>query len=336
MDAPKLIAHATMTTFAHFFGYTIAQPTLATEDGRYLFKNAPDALALTHGCLHVHRVVAHRLRARSPRRGPRPVHIDKTVLLLPSSSPPGSRPINALPSPLSPAFGPNTPRWPSSPAPWGRTSPPSSSSRRSPTPARAPTPSPHTPRSSRGSSILRAQGSTASLSPPRSPAFYSSRTPSPAPSSSRAPSPAYYATAFSSSAERVGLRAPSPAFPHDQHDQPFPTRVTYDEREDEWLRVPSLPHSHTSTAAHPSTTTRSTRSERFLSRAFEFAEAPSGNWNNGGGRGGVGPGTSTTYRCESRQGWSSEWGGAAQGLGMDEVVNRLRGLNMKRTLRLHC
>ncbi|KAJ7221168.1 hypothetical protein C8J57DRAFT_1393069 [Mycena rebaudengoi] len=273
----------------------------------------------------------------------------RPLLLLRLPSTPGSRPISALPSPLSPAFGPNTP--PSDPSAdrrrkmakltrtLGQNVPPelvfqaqpqSHSPYRRPRRASADAvavsailaglgPQPHTPRSSRGSS--------ASLSPPRSPVFYASRTPSPAPSSSRAPSPAYYATAFSSSAERVGSRAPSPAFPHD--DYPFPTRVTYDEREDEWVRVPSLPHSPTSTAAHPSTTTRSTRSERFLSRTFEFAEAPSGNWNNGGGRGGVGPGTSTTYRRESRQGWSGEWGGAAQGLGMNEVVNRLRGLKMK-------
>ncbi|KAJ7265701.1 hypothetical protein C8J57DRAFT_1330396 [Mycena rebaudengoi] len=160
---------------------------------------------------------------------------------------------------------------------------------------------------------------------PRSPGFYPTRTPSPAPSA--LPSPAYYATAFSSSAERLGSRAPSPAFPHDQHDYPSPTRVTYDE--DEWVRVPSLPHS---AAAHPSTTTRSTRSARFLSRTFEFADAPRGHRSNNGGsggRGGVGPGTSTTYRRESRQGWSGEWGGAVQGLGMDEVVSRLRGLKMK-------
>jgi hypothetical protein len=90
--------------------------------------------------------------------------------------------------------------------------------------------------------------------------------------------------------------------------------------------VPSLPQS---AAANPSTTTRSTRSARFLSRTFEFADAPRGHRSNNSGSGGVGPGTNTTYRRESRQGWSGEWGGAVQGLGMDEVVSRLRGLKMK-------
>ncbi|KAJ7221195.1 hypothetical protein C8J57DRAFT_1536698 [Mycena rebaudengoi] len=282
-----------MTTFAHLFGYTIAH---ATEDGKYSLR-----------IVFVLGVPVAGLALSTLTRQSR-------LPLLPAWFPPHQRP------PLSPLprLRPQHPKMAKLTRTLGQNVPPELVFQ-----AQSQSRSPYR-RLRRASADA---GSTASLSPPRSPAFYASRTPSPAPSSSRAPSPAYYATAFSSSAERVGSRAPSPAFPHD--DYPFPTRVTYDEREDEWVRVPSLPHSPTSTAPHPSTTTRSTRSERFLSRTFEFAEAPSGNWNNGGGRGGVGPGTSTTYRRESRQGWSGEWGGAAQGLGMNEVVNRLRGLTMK-------
>ncbi|KAJ7265551.1 hypothetical protein C8J57DRAFT_1470042 [Mycena rebaudengoi] len=263
-----------MTTFAHFFGYTIdlsvAQPTLATEDGKYLLKYAPDARCsscakVAHNCLpgateeviqavRLHRVAAHSYSARCPS--------------VPSLAP--------------------LPRFRQHPC-------------ASPLPTAAARAAHHALRAR----LLYAAhtGLFHIAPPPRARPPSTPRAPHPPrrpPTAAAAPFSAHYATAFSSSAERVGSRTPSPAFPHDQNEYRFPTRVT-------------------------------TRSERFLSRTSEFAEPADGglSWNRSGGRGDVGLGTSMTYRPESRQGWSGEWGGAAQGLGMDEVVNRLRGLKMK-------
>ncbi|KAJ7032519.1 hypothetical protein C8F04DRAFT_1107129 [Mycena alexandri] len=119
---------------------------------------------------------------------------------------------------------------------------------------------------------------------------------------------------------------PSPRSPHYAKTSPTWSASFADD-----MRVP-VP---TSPPARPSTTTRSTGDTRYLSRHFQFAPSSrSASPYPGSSR------SSSPYRPadeaddedehgnthRKEAGWSGEWSGAQ---GMDDVVNRLRGLKMK-------
>ncbi|KAJ7738132.1 hypothetical protein B0H16DRAFT_1570922 [Mycena metata] len=145
---------------------------------------------------------------------------------------------------------------------------------------------------------------------------------------------------FSSSTGSSALASPT-------REATLSSSTYYDAADDQWVDVaqpssyppsPRSPRSHyartqtpTSPPARPSTTTRSTGDTRFLSRHMEFAPPSRSASPNPGSRS-ASPylvaddedGPANTHRKEA--GWSGEWSGAQ---GMDDVVNRLRGLKMK-------
>ncbi|KAJ6541720.1 hypothetical protein B0H19DRAFT_1268684 [Mycena capillaripes] len=134
---------------------------------------------------------------------------------------------------------------------------------------------------------------------------------------------AYYASTMADDEGWVDLAPssypPSPCSPYYAKASP-----TWNARfaDDTDVRTPTSP------AARPSTTTRSTDDTRYLSRHFEFSAPSRSGSPNSGSRSASPYGdydeSTSTYRKE--QGWSGEWSGAQ---GMDDVVNRLRGLRMK-------